>query len=76
MEKLSLDIRKNIANIIKKYGIERNCSEIYVEYGNKYWILWANKFLMFSEKSDNFNVFQAISELDIDEINDFINNFE
>lgn len=74
-KELTIDIKKKIANIITVYGADYDKTIRYIEYNNKYWIIWINKFLMYSNKEENFSTLRGMSEIDSDEINEFIKNF-
>jgi hypothetical protein len=67
--------KKIIANIISVYGIDYDRTIKYVEFNGKYWILWINKFLMYSTFEDNFHSLRGMSEINDEEIDKFIENF-
>ncbi len=74
-KELTIDTKKKIANIISVYGTDYDKTIRYIEYNNKYWIIWINKFLMYSNKEENFSTLRGMSEIDSDEINEFIKIF-
>lgn len=77
MDKKEIDIEKKkiLANIINIHGVDYDKTIKYVEYNDKYWVVWVNKFLMYSTIEDNFHSLRGMSEINDEEIDDFIKKF-
>lgn len=73
---IPLEKKKIIAKIISEKGVDYDKVIRYVEYNGKYFIIFINKFLMYSTVADNFHSLMGMSEIDEEEIDNFIKNFQ
>ncbi|MBR6516921.1 MAG: hypothetical protein IKT40_08825 [Bacilli bacterium] len=73
--KITLEVRKAIAKIINEHGSDYLTNIRYVEFNDKYWIIWVKRFVMYCDVKDKFSTLKGITSLDIEEIKEFLEYF-